>query len=90
VLGQARRLGLDRLLLGRTGEPRQRDLALAMIVQRVLAPGSKLATWQALRPDVAASSLPVLLGLGEVAEREVYAALDWLGPSSRSVGIFEG
>jgi hypothetical protein len=79
VLGQARRLGLDRLLLGRTGEPRQRDLALAMIVQRVLAPGSKLATWQALRPDVAASSLPVLLGLGEVAEREVYAALDWLG-----------
>ena len=79
VLGQARRLGLDRLLLGRTGEPRKRDLALAMIVQRVLAPGSKLATWQALRPDVAASSLPVLLGLGEVAEREVYAALDWLG-----------
>jgi hypothetical protein len=78
VLGQARRLGLDRLLLGRTGVQRHRDLVLAMIVQRVLAPGSKLATWQALRPETAASSLPALLGLGEVAEREVYAALDWL------------
>jgi hypothetical protein len=46
VLAAARRLGLARLL---DREPcRERDLCVAMIVARVLAPGSKLATVRAL------------------------------------------
>jgi hypothetical protein len=40
--------------------------------------GSKLATAKALDPATAASSLGVELGLGEVDEDELYAALDWL------------
>ncbi len=62
-----------------TREPsRPRDLVLAMIVSRVIAPTSKLATAKALDPATAASSLGVELALGEVDEDELYAALDWL------------
>ncbi|MBV8262724.1 MAG: IS1634 family transposase [Candidatus Eremiobacteraeota bacterium] len=81
VLGMARKLDLPRLLLGRglQAETRSRDLALAMIVSRVIAPGSKLATVRALAPETASSSLGSTLDLGPVDEREIYAALDWLG-----------
>ena len=77
VLGVARSIGLDRLLGPKTGN-RPRDLVLAMIVNRIIAPASKLATARALNPATAASSLGVELGLGEVDEDELYAALDWL------------
>ncbi len=58
VLGMARKLDLPRLLLGRSreGAARWRDLALAMIVNRIIAPGSKLATVRALAPETAISS----------------------------------
>jgi hypothetical protein len=81
VLGLARKLDLPRLLLGRGGQAamRSRDLALAMIVNRLVAPGSKLATVRALAAETATSSLGPVLELGSVAEREIYQALDWLG-----------
>jgi hypothetical protein len=81
VLGMAEQLGLSKLLSERRGGPssrRYRDLAMALIVNRVIAPASKLATVRALNPETAASSLGERLGLGEVAEREIYEALDWL------------
>ena len=81
VLGTAARLGLAKLLTERLGgrlSRRYRDLALAMIVHRVIAPASKLATVRALTPETAASSLGAQLGLGAVEEREIYDALDWL------------
>lgn len=81
VLGTAERLGLPKLLAERRGGPasrRARDLVLAMIAGRVIAPASKLATVRALNPQTATSSLGDRLGLGEVAEREIYEALDWL------------
>ena len=76
VLGTLRRIGLDRLL-GPAGN-RCRDLVIAMIVTRLIAPLSKLATAKALDPMTAASSLGSVLGLGEVDEDELYTALDWL------------
>jgi transposase len=76
VLGTLRRIGLDRLL-GPAGN-RCRDLVIAMIVARLIAPVSKLATAKALDPTTAASSLGTVLGLGEVDEDELYTALDWL------------
>src|SRR3954447_4217235 len=81
ALGMARKLDLPRLLLGRRreGAARWRDLALAMIVNRMIAPSSKLATVRALAPETATSSLGAALELGHVEEREIYRALDWLG-----------
>ena len=76
VLGTLRRIGLDRLL-GPTGN-RCRDLVVAMIVARLIAPISKLATAKALDPATATSSLGAVLGLQAVDEDELYTALDWL------------
>ena len=76
ALGTARKIGLDRLI-GPDGD-RCRDLVLALVVSRILDPGSKLAAARALSPETAASSLGAELGLGPVDEEELYGALDWL------------
>jgi transposase len=76
ALGTARKIGLDRLL-GPDGN-RCRDLVLALLIGRILDPGSKLAAARTLSPDTASSSLGDALDLGEVADDELYAALDWL------------
>ena len=76
VIGTIRKIGLDRIL-GPEGN-RQRDLALAMIVGRIIAPASKLATTKGLDPTTASSSLGAILELGAVAYPEAYEALDWL------------
>jgi hypothetical protein len=78
ALQTARRIGLDRLL-PRQGPGRRRDLALALIVARLLEPAAKLATARALDPATASHSLGAVLGLGRVGAKEIYAALDWLG-----------
>ena len=77
ALGTARKIGLDSIL-GPNGN-RCRDLVLAMIVARIIDPGSKLAAARALSPETATSSLGTILGLGGVDEDELYTALDWLG-----------
>ena len=84
VLGATRAIGLDKIIVPkatRETDPescRPVDLVLAMIVSRIIAPASKLATARALDPATAASSLGVELALGDVREDEFYAALDWL------------
>ena len=78
ALETARRIGLDRLLL-RQGPQRRRDLALALIIARLLEPAAKLATARALDPATASHSMGAVLDLGPVAARETYSALDWLG-----------
>lgn len=71
VMAQAKALGLPGLL-GPAG--RQRDLALALIVSRVVHPATKLATvgWWA------DTSLGADLGVAGASTDEVYAAMDWL------------
>jgi transposase len=83
VLGTLRNIGLDRML----GPPRNRcrDLVIAMIVARLIAPASKLATARMLDPLTASSSLGEVLGLGPVDEDELYVALDWLGERQEAI-----
>jgi len=76
VLGTLRQLGLEKLLAARPG--RERALVVAMIVARIVAPGSKLATCRGLAMDTAETSLGELLGIEDADENELYAALDWL------------
>ena len=83
ALGMARQIGLDELLPD--GPERQRKLALALIVERLIDPAAKLATARALDETTALDSLGLTLGLGEVKAKEVYAALDWLGMSQASI-----
>jgi hypothetical protein len=73
VLALARRLELSRLL--DRAPSKQRERALAMICQRVLEPGSKLACARQL----AQSTLAEELGVQGSDADDLYAALDWLG-----------
>jgi len=72
VLGMVRSLDLEALLDRRAS--RSRDLAVALIVERVLSPASKLATARML----GLSTLGPILGVAEATEDELYGALDWL------------
>jgi len=76
TVGSLRKLGLDRIL--DADASRQRDLASAMIVARLLDPSSKLATARALDPDTLSHSLGELLGLQKVQDDDLYRAMDWL------------
>ena len=76
VLGSVYRLGLDRML--DRGRSDQRDIIVALIVARIVDPRSKLATVRGLREDTLSSSLGELLGLEQIDEDQVYAAMDWL------------
>jgi hypothetical protein len=72
VLGVLRDLDVERLL-GRD-RCRERDLVVAMIVQRLIGPGSKLSATRRF----AQTTLGDELSLGEVTEAELLAAMDWL------------
>src|SRR5579864_6582915 len=71
VHAMAARLGLP-ALLGPAG--RLRDLAVALIISRVVAPASKLSTL-AWWPDV---SLGADLDVADASTDDIYAAMDWL------------
>src|SRR5919109_849871 len=73
VLAGCRRLELARLI--DRSPSRERSLVVAMIAQRLLEPGSKLACARALGRSTLASELDV----SGADEDELYAALDWLG-----------
>jgi hypothetical protein len=74
----ARAIELEALLPRRMPQ-RQRDIALALIIARLLDPAAKLATARMLDSATASHSLGEILGLGRVSAKEIYGALDWLG-----------
>ena len=66
------KLELDRLISAQ--HCRERDLVVAMIVQRLLAPCSKLATTRRWHTTTLAEEL----GVTEATENDLYEAMDWL------------
>jgi hypothetical protein len=72
ALAMARRLELAKLL--DRSACRERDLCLAMILGRVICPGSKLGTVRTLRQSTLASEL----GVEGADEDDLYLAMDWL------------
>jgi hypothetical protein len=66
------RLGFETLIAARRS--RERDLVVALVTARILAPESKLATtrwWHT-------TTLPASLGVADADEDALYAAMDWL------------
>jgi len=72
ILEAIRRLGLDTLIASK--RCRERDLVMAMIVERLIRPRSKLAGTRHWNDTTLADALSV----GHTDVDEVYAALDWL------------
>jgi transposase len=73
ILTVCRNLGVESLLASKPS--RERSLVLALIVQRLLFPCSKLASLRHWHSTTLADEL----GLGQSTTNEVYQALDWLG-----------
>src|SRR6476660_6723154 len=78
VAAMAHQLGLPALL---GPACRSRDIALALIVSRVIRPGSKLSTL-AWWPD---NTLGVDLDVAGAGTDEVYAAMDWLADRQQAI-----
>ena len=76
VLGTLKKIELDRLI---SSKPcREAQLVVAMLVLRIIAPGSKLANLTSLQPETAQHSLADELRLQDIEDPELYEALDWL------------
>ena len=74
-----KQLGFERLLAATAS--RERDLVVAMVAARIMAPHSKLATtrwWQT-------TTLPEEMGVADAAEDELYAAMDWLVTHQKAI-----
>jgi hypothetical protein len=76
VLGTLRQLGLGHLI--DPAPSRKRDLCIAMVVERILDPRSKLATARGLDPETLTSSLAEVLGIESATEDDLYEAMDWI------------
>jgi len=72
VLEALKRIGLDTLIGAKRS--RERDLVLAMIVERLIHPCSKLATTRLWHSSTLAEELTV----SDATEDDLYEAMDWL------------
>jgi hypothetical protein len=76
TLGTLRRTGLETLIAPKRS--RERDLVSAMLVARIIEPGSKLTLARGLGEQTLTSTLGEILGLEQANADEIYEAMDWL------------
>lgn len=79
VLETIRHIGLDKLIGAKRS--RERDLVLAMIVERLISSSSKLGTTRLWH----STTLAQMLAVEEADEDELYAAMDWLLARQRRI-----
>jgi transposase len=72
ILEMIGKLELDRLISAQRS--RERDLVVALVVQRLISPASKLATTHHWHTTTLAEEL----GVAEATENDLYEAMDWL------------
>ena len=82
ILGTIRQLRLDRVLFHRPS--RSRSLVLAMLVCRLLRPGSKLRVERELG-TAGQSTLAALLDVRNASADDLYQAMDWLAPRQHAI-----
>jgi hypothetical protein len=81
VLGTVQNIGLDTVIASR----RLRKRYLVVVPAQLSSPSSKLATARAMSRETAVSTLGQELGVEEVDEDELYAAMDWLVAGQRRI-----
>ena len=75
------RLGLAELIAAKSC--RERDLILALIAARIVAPQTKLSTTRWWHTTTLAEDF----GVSSASENDLYAAMDWLLPRQRRIGL---
>src|SRR5208337_4204988 len=81
ILEMIGKLELDRLISAE--RCRERDLVVAMVVQRLISPASKLATTHHWHTTTLAEEL----GVAEATENDLYEAMDWLFERKKGLPI---
>lgn len=79
VVAAMQRLGFAALIASKPG--RERDVVLAMVAARILAPSPKLATTRWWHTTTLAEDF----GVADASEDELYAAMDWLLPRQERI-----
>jgi hypothetical protein len=79
IAAAMQRLGFAALIAAKSG--RERDLVLAMVAARILAPSPKLATTRWWHTTTLAEDF----GVAEASEDALYAAMDWLLPRQEKI-----
>ena len=76
ILSVINDIGLRPFIASR--ESKELKLVIAMIVSRIVNPGSKLATARSMSSETCSTALGDLLGIERVSETDFYRAMDWL------------
>lgn len=76
ILSVINDIGLKSMIASRGGK--ELKLVIAMIVSRMVNPGSKLATARSMNHETCSTALGDLLGIERVSEADFYRAMDWL------------
>jgi hypothetical protein len=79
IIVAMQRLGFASLIAAKPG--RERDLVLAMVAARILAPSPKLATTRWWHTTTLAEDC----GVADASEDDLYAAMDWLLPRQERI-----
>jgi transposase len=76
ILSVINDIGLKPIIASR--QSKELKLVIAMIVSRIVNPGSKLATARSMSSETCSTTLGILLGIERVSETDFYHAMDWL------------
>jgi len=76
ILSVINDMGLKSIIASR--ESKELHLVIAMIVSRIVNPGSKLATARAISRETCSTALGDLLAINHLSETDLYRAMDWL------------
>ena len=76
ILGVMRKIGFDKIIGARRSA--ERDIILSLIVDRLIAPDSKLAASRHLDRETATTSLPWLFGYESISPNKILSAMDRL------------
>lgn len=76
ILSVINAIGLKPMMSSKDGK--ELKLVIALIVSRIVHPGSKLATARSMSSETCSTALGELLGIERVSETDFYHAMDWL------------
>lgn len=76
VLGTMKKLGFPQLIAAK--KSKKRDIAMGLIAQRIIAPSSKITTFDAFTKETQKNTLAEELDIADIKKYQIYAAMDYL------------
>jgi transposase len=83
ILGTMEKLGFPRILA--VEKSTDRNIAMGLIAQRIIAPSSKVSAYDAFTEGSQKNTLSEMLGLTDIKKYQVYESLDYLFKQKRHI-----